>query len=171
MWSYEGRVKQQEKSIEKMKEIIYPVGYVYKLSCLNSGYDYFGSTNNLVNRLAKHKHKDNECVSKSIIEKDNYTFETVLTLHNISLYDLVMKEKWFIQNNPCINNRTPLPTLEEMKGYDKEYYEENKERFNEKINCECGGRYTTKHKTRHLKSKIHTEWVSKNCQISSAVMS
>ena len=49
------------------------------------------------------------------------------------------------------------------KEYQKEYREKNKERFNEKINCECGGRYTHGNKSIHLKTKIHTEWLCKEC--------
>jgi hypothetical protein len=167
MPNYERAIMEQEEYIEKIKKIIYPTGYIYRLLCLNTGNVYFGSTYDLVYRLAQHKNKGNRCISKCIIEEDNYTFEAVLTLYNISEYDLLLKEKFYIQNNPCINKKFPLPTLEEMKRnrkeYQKEYREKNKERFNEKINCECGGRYTHGNKSIHLKTKIHTEWLCKEC--------
>lgn len=47
----------------------------------------------------------------------------------------------------------------------KLYYESNKskilERLNEKFNCECGGKYTFQHKSRHMKTKKHLVWESK----------
>ena len=39
---------------------------------------------------------------------------------------------------------------------------QKKDKFNEdrttKIDCECGGRSSKKHKARHLQSNIHQEW-------------
>ena len=40
----------------------------------------------------------------------------------------------------------------------KKYYEENKDRLNEKHNCGCGGCYTTKNKPAHERGKAHIYW-------------
>jgi hypothetical protein len=48
---------------------------------------------------------------------------------------------------------------ERNKEYGKEYRENNKEKFTEKINCECGGKYTYKDKARHFKTKIHLKYI------------
>jgi hypothetical protein len=49
--------------------------------------------------------------------------------------------------------------MEKNKDYfkqkKKEYREINKEKLHEKINCECGGKYTRTHKARHQKSIQH----------------
>jgi hypothetical protein len=52
---------------------------------------------------------------------------------------------------------------DKMKEYHKEWYEENKDKYNNKYDCECGGKYTHIHKSRHLKSQKHTNYIiSKN---------
>lgn len=50
-------------------------------------------------------------------------------------------------------------TGEEVK-YDrtesgKKYWQKNKERFTEKIICDCGGSYTLSNKSKHFKTKKH----------------
>tara|TARA_R110000868_G_C10627026_1_gene742839 strand:+ start:168 stop:722 length:555 start_codon:yes stop_codon:yes gene_type:complete len=60
---------------------------------------------------------------------------------------------------------------EQFKERLKEYYVVNKERFKqyrqdnkelsqEKHNCECGGKYTTEHKSHHLKSEKHKLYIA-----------
>jgi DNA repair exonuclease SbcCD ATPase subunit len=53
---------------------------------------------------------------------------------------------------------------EEKSEYNKQYYEQNKEKIkemnNQKINCECGGKYTNCNKSRHMKSKKHTDYLN-----------
>lgn len=45
---------------------------------------------------------------------------------------------------------------EHIKEYHKQYRQTNAEHYNEKHNCNvCGGKFTTTHKTHHLKSKKH----------------
>ena len=38
--------------------------------------------------------------------------------------------------------------------------EKNKERLNETIYCECGGKYKIHHKTHHIKTKLHQTFIS-----------
>ena len=47
---------------------------------------------------------------------------------------------------------------ENNKLRNKKYYEENKDRLNEKHNCGCGGCYTTKNKPAHERGKAHIYW-------------
>ena len=47
---------------------------------------------------------------------------------------------------------------ENKKLSSKKYYEENKDRLNEKHNCGCGGCYTTKNKPAHERGKAHIYW-------------
>jgi len=46
----------------------------------------------------------------------------------------------------------------------KKYYIDNREEIllkaNQKFNCECGGKYTKIHQSRHSKSKIHQKYLS-----------
>jgi hypothetical protein len=72
-----------------------------------------------------------------------------------------------------LNPLKPNLTLEEIKNKKKEYYkehkdhkkeydikyrEENKEKYLKENICECGGKYKTKHKSTHLKTKFHKEF-------------
>ena len=47
---------------------------------------------------------------------------------------------------------------ENNKLRNKKYYEENKDRLNEKHECGCGGCYTTKNKPAHERGKAHIYW-------------
>ena len=58
---------------------------------------------------------------------------------------------------------------EKMKEYDKKYHEANKEKMkvykkkydeknNKNYDCDCGGKYTNKHKQRHLRTIKHIAW-------------
>lgn len=48
---------------------------------------------------------------------------------------------------------------EQISQRAREYYEVNKEQINQKrsqkIDCECGGKYTLDHRSRHMKTKKH----------------
>jgi hypothetical protein len=44
---------------------------------------------------------------------------------------------------------------EKMNEITKQYFKDNKERLNEKNACECGGRYTFRNKSSHLRSARH----------------
>ena len=45
-----------------------------------------------------------------------------------------------------------------VKAYTKEYREKNKNKINRQYECECGGKYTQPHKSRHLKSQKHLNY-------------
>ena len=68
---------------------------------------------------------------------------------------------------------------DEVKRKKREYYQKNRERIlnnvkeyykktyvptyikpSDSIECECGGRYTKSHKSRHLKQKIHLDYIN-----------
>jgi hypothetical protein len=49
---------------------------------------------------------------------------------------------------------------EKIKENGKEYYQDNKEKIKEKFICPCGGKYTFTHKTRHIKSAKHINYLS-----------
>ena len=59
--------------------------------------------------------------------------------------ELITKERFYIQNNECINKIIPS-----MTGR------------NTKINCICGGKYTHKHKSTHLKNNKHQKILENN---------
>lgn len=161
---------------------------IYKIVCNNTGKQYIGSTTQkfLSQRLAQHKSIQNHsCKSREIIEGGNYSIVLVELCPCNSKDELHKRERHFIETLDCINKIIPGRTqkeyyeenkervLEQQKEYykankehlcerKKEYYEDNKEKKNEKHNCECGGKYTTVHKLRHMKSKKHLDYLDGN---------
>lgn len=55
---------------------------------------------------------------------------------------------------------------EKANQYTKQYYRDNIEKIKQKKNgnhdCECGGKYTTAHKSRHEKTKKHIDYINSN---------
>lgn len=49
---------------------------------------------------------------------------------------------------------------EKLKEYQQQYRQDNKEKINEKFTCPCGGKYTLKHKTTHMKSNKHLNYLA-----------
>jgi hypothetical protein len=117
--------------------------------------------------------KYNDC---KIILLENYSCNSIDELH--------ARERYYIElyKNICVNKIIPTRTkkeyaqLEKVKEYKKKYYEEhilekkeydieyrnnNKEKHFKKIDCECGGKYLTKHKSTHIKTQIHKEYIMK----------
>ena len=48
--------------------------------------------------------------------------------------------------------------LKQVKEYREKHKDEIKVKLNEKIECECGGRYTLYNKKTHMKSKKHIKY-------------
>ena len=50
--------------------------------------------------------------------------------------------------------------LQKMKEYRESHKEEIKAKANEKVECECGGRYTKRNKSSHMKSNRHQKFIT-----------
>jgi len=147
------------------------MGIVYMLCCKTTGEAYYGSTTlNWKRRLNGHRNTQN-CVSKQIIERDNYEF---VILEEVDEDQLLVREKYYITTFPCINYKSPFTTREEKLQYDKQYYQDHKEeqlqhkkqyyqdhkeevkqRNSKPFECECGSVIQWGDKSRHFKSKKH----------------
>ena len=111
-------------------------GYIYKIYDNTNGNVYYGSTKQLLcKRIAGHKAKYNcylnkninssYCKSYEIIKNNDYSYCVVEELEYESKWELLNKERYYIENNECINKQIPTRT-------GKEYYENNKEIIAEK---------------------------------------
>ena len=49
---------------------------------------------------------------------------------------------------------------DKMNEYKKKYLEENKDKLSEKTICECGGKFIHSHKSEHLKTKKHINYLN-----------
>jgi hypothetical protein len=119
----------------------YQLGKIYKIIDYTNNNIYIGSTSEptLARRLASHKRsykqwkdgKCNKCMSYDIFENDNYD---IILLENCPCNtkdELHAREKFYIQNNECINKYVPLRTK-------KEYYNDNAETIKNKVKQYAG---------------------------------
>ena len=148
---------------------------------------YYGSTTQkLCRRFNFHKSdyiNKKKAISSSSIIFDKYGLENckiilIEEFDYINKEDLCKKEAEYILNNKCVNKRISYKSKEDkIKDkiiYDKNYrelnkekklknhklyYQLNKEKLSKSNTCECGGLYKTYHKTTHMKTKKHKEYI------------
>ena len=160
---------------------MYEKGKIYKLTC--GGLVYYGSTcTTLTKRLSQHKLQSNPCTSKQLFEMGNVLITLVEDFACERKEQLIARERFYIENNDCINKHVPgltrqetskkyyeknkehyeeyrENTKEQKAKYDEEYREKNKEKIQVqrgvKFTCECGGKYTHQHKASHFKTQMH----------------
>ena len=134
---------------------------------------YIGSTTEtLKTRLSKHINNRN-CKSRIILDRKKFTMELI---EEVETNDRFKREQYWIDELSTLSQHNCYwKNVEEKKDkYDKEFrenhkeyyiekakqhYEKNKEKLHEKFSCECGGKYTYKHKLTHLKTKKHLEYI------------
>ena len=106
----------------------YKEGKIYKIKCNETGEQYFGSTTgSLQVRLNSHKSQTkckNQCMSRQIINRGNFQIELVENYSCETSHELHKRERFYIDNNECINHVIPTRTA-------KEYRQLHKEKFNE----------------------------------------
>jgi hypothetical protein len=143
---------------------------VYKLESSN-GLVYYGSTTQKVlsQRLAKHKSEVNNtskrCRSHLLFtEGDTVTITLVENVENCKdKYELQARERWYIENNDCVNKTIPNRTSKEWREENKEsimanakeYYQLNREELLEK-------RKEYREANREKCNEVCREWHKKN---------
>ena len=111
----ERRLKYNVKTYEKC--------LIYSIECLTTGDIYIGSTKLKLNkRLNAHKSKNNKCVSKEIIERDNYKMNVLEELSCENQKQLLIKEREYVEKNSCINKQIPTNLF---NGESQKRYKEN----------------------------------------------
>ena len=169
----------------------YNNGKIYKLTDNTTKNIYYGSTCQLLKeRISQHKKdykgylkgKRHYRKSYDIIKNNNYTIELVEEFKSNNKKELLERERYYIENNNCINEQIPNRTQKEWykdnkKEYSKkckEWYENNKERKKikaqiryerlkkEMFNCSCG-EYISKYTYQYGNRSKH-----KNCKLYNA---
>jgi len=124
--------------------------------------------------------------SFEIIKLDDCKIELIEKFPCDSKDELTAREGHYIRQVDCVNKqiagRTGKEYYEDNKetisaykkqynennketisAYKKQWYEDNKEKIlthaNQKHTCECGGRFTTFNKTKHLKTQKHLNYL------------
>ena len=101
-------------------------GKIYKIIDNTNGNIYIGSTTKtLEERLRKHK-SDSNCVSRNIIKNNDFKIELIENYPCENKKQLLERERYYIENNECINKKIPGRTSYE---YRKIYYKDNKQKF------------------------------------------
>jgi len=99
---------------------------IYKLVNDELNLTYYGSTcDELRKRLYGHKKKSNKCCSKIMFGSGEVKIYLVEKFPCNDRIELNQKERYYIENNECINKIIPCRTA-------KEYREDNKEKIKEK---------------------------------------
>jgi len=155
------------------KEINYLNTIIYKFVCndLNIKDTYVGHTTDFIKRKATHKsvchNLDNKSynlkVYKTIRENGGWVNWSMIEIEKYPCGDsneACSRERyWYELLNANMNTVCPTFNVEKRKEYEKEYYDNNKKKFNEKHNCECGGCYSYSHKAHHMKSQKHLNYM------------
>mgnify|MGYP003144373335 CR=1 FL=1 len=115
----------------------YGNGKIYRLIDNTNGNVYIGSTiQSLANRKAQHKSDTiscrNKCKSKSIIENGDYDIILIENYPCESKEELLMRERYYIDNTDCINQVRCYISKDERKEYENDYALKNKDIINEK---------------------------------------
>lgn len=111
--------------------IDYSKSKIYKLTTIhNNDLVYYGSTvNSLCHRKAIHKHKFKkgilDCSSIKLFELgiNDVKITLVEILNCNSKEELLQREKFYIDNNNCVNKNNPIKTLDDYNKFNKEYYQ------------------------------------------------
>ena len=127
----------------------YKKGKIYVIKSNISSKAYYGSTTlDLIKRLQHHKYdayRKNEVSSKSIIFEGDYYIELVENFPCDTKKELTTRERYFIENNVCLNKVIPTRTLSEYRqqprwlNYRKEY--DKKRLENPKYNADRREKY------------------------------
>ena len=155
----------------------YKNGKIYKIVCNITNKIYIGSTcETLSSRLAKHRYdaKNREvkncCSSYEILKNNDYEIILIEKFPCDDREELLMRERYYVDNMDCVNKKPPISTKEETLAraneWQKQYYKNNKDKINEwrrkQIICDiCGSTTDNRHKSRHQKTKKCLE-VNKN---------
>ena len=106
-------------------------GLIYEIICNETNERYIGSTfePTVARRIAAHRAKSNDCCSKQIICRGNYSYGLLETVLVNSRDELRMKEREWFDKLPNINKFKPYVTKDELIEYQTEYREQNKDKI------------------------------------------
>ena len=144
----------------------YEYGKIYKLYSKQQNITYIGSTAQyyLSRRMDNHKKhyksylngKYPYVTSFKILECDDYKYELIEEYPCNNVQQLKTRERYYIENNECVNKYIPGRTKKEWGQDNKDKIKANK---SELITCECGCDITKNHLLRHKTTPKHIKLV------------
>lgn len=134
-------------------------GKVYKLVSPNTDRIYIGSTKQtLVQRMNSHRAKYNAwkigqhhyTTSFDIFDAGNASIELIELYPCESREVLRTREQYHLEQNPeiCVNKLKAFISSEDEKKHKSEMHQ-----------CECGGKYSLHHKSRHDQTELHLNFL------------
>lgn len=175
----------------------YENGVIYKLVNGSTEDVYYGSScNNLNCRKSQHKHvykkylvgEHHYCSSFDLFDPDinDVEIEVVENYPCDTKQQLLHRERYYIENFPCVNRQVPIRTKTEQVAIDKvryrNFYQANRdkmiakvsawrasnpdkvkaytEKSNAKVTCECGATMAKRCLKRHKQSETHRNTLS-----------
>jgi len=121
------------------------LGFVYKIASPSTDLVYFGSTIQSLNmRFGEHK-RSLTCSSKLLIQYTDCYIELIEEVEFQDIKELLLRERYYIENFTCVNKIIPLQTIKEYQKKHKEQIKEQKKEYREK-NKEQIKEYREKHK-------------------------
>ena len=131
-------------------------GKIYKLVNEELGLTYYGSTTqSLAKRLIQHRwkaKKNSNYTSKQLFEKGEVEIILVEEYSCNEKKELYERERFYIQNNECVNKTIPSRTKAEWRNDNRDKIHQQ---ANEKITCECGSIISKSNLSNHKRSKKH----------------
>ena len=146
-----------------MSDARYKNSKIYKIVNNENDKVYYGSTClPLYKRMYKHRQKHNVCMSKNLgVDLKECQIILVEEIQCENKQQLLMRERWYIENNVCINKQIPCRTKEDIKEKNKKRYEKNREHNKEREkkyyeeNKEKVKKYYEENKTELIKKQIN----------------
>ena len=135
---------------------------IYRINAPNLGKAYYGSTTRtLTYRMSTHKgsmntrnrgHHQFKCSSFDIITDPDVYIEEIEVVVGTKA-EIAVRERWWIDNNPCVNIRKPGRTDVESKR--------DRRKQAGKVQCGCGGMYydVIEELNRHIETRKHGNWI------------
>ena len=103
---------------------------IYKLVCDDVNLVYYGSTTQrLSQRLYTHKSRHNKCSSKKLFDVGNVKIILVEKYPCSDKQEMESRERYYIENNKCVNQVIPTRTRNEWLKDNKNYYKQKSQEY------------------------------------------
>ena len=156
----------------------YGKSMIYKLCCKDTSITdiYIGSTTNFNRRKQQHKtscncitsKKYNRKVYKFIREHGGFENWDIILIENVKVEtkrELEKEERRVMEElKPSLNSIKSFLDDEERRikrnQISSKYNIKTQDKYKQKFNCDCGGKYTYKSSSIHNKTKKHLDFIS-----------
>ena len=151
----------------------YQQGKIYRVVCDTTGLCYYGSTTQplISTRLATHTRNYKKYLNSKyhyvsafdVLQNSNYKIFLVETHPCNTKMELEMRERFFIENNDCVNKHIPTRTQHENYENNKEVIKEKVREFRKnspRITCECGSVISKYDISKHNQTSKHLKYFS-----------